>query len=229
MTINSNLQNYYEENCDKLLLSHELLSLEEEKTLAERASNGELEAVNSLVRHSQRFLRSRVIEFHKKCPSLSIDDLHEAGNLGLIEAAKKFKPEKGTRFSTYAAIRVHEYLSDYAEKELLHLQKGALSLDLTLETPDGEEGAPLVDLFCQYEEDFDKGLQTQELERILLELPQREREILCCHFGVLGQKKMTLQEIGDKYNLSRERIRQIEASALKLCKEKLTKPANKNL
>ena len=86
-----------------------------------------------------------------------------------------------------------------------------------------EESESLEDYLCTYEEDFDKNLQEQELYQALMELSPKERDVLCSHFGAFGYKEATLQEIGEKYNLTKQRVKQIETQALEHCKRSLTK------
>lgn len=161
-------------------------------------------------------------EFHKNYSVLDLEDIISAGNCGLIEAVKKFNPELGNRFTTYATYHIKNRICDYAEKALLPYMKETTSLDSPAKDAQ-EEGENVEDYLCQYEEDFDKNLQEQELYQVILELSPKERDVLCSHFGAFGYKEATLQEIGDRYNITKERVRQIETQALEHCKKKLAK------
>ena len=164
------------------------------------------------------------MKFHKSCPTLDLEDIISAGNCGLIEAVKKFKPEFGNRFTTYAVYHIKNRIYEYAEKANTTYAKEAMILDLPA-TNATEESESLEDYLCTYEEDFDKNLQEQELYQALMELSPKERDVLCSHFGAFGYKEATLQEIGEKYNLTKQRVKQIETQALEHCKRSLTKTA----
>lgn len=179
-----------------------------------------------MVLYNQRFLVNRALEFHKNCPALDLEDIISAGNCGLIEAVKKFKPDLGNRFTTYAAYHIKNRIYEYAEKAHTTYTNEAMILDEPVSNSlEGSEN--LEDYLCTYEEDFDKNLQKQELYQALMELSQKERDVLCSHFGAFGYKEATLQEIGEKYNITKQRVKQIETQALEHCKRKLTRTGTK--
>ena len=202
-------------------------------------------------------------EFHKKHPSLDLDDLISEANIGLLRAAEKFDPTSGNRFITYGRFWILQAIGRYANqmglaarlpdhkaemlkklraaiietgksdikslalfsgleeesvRQLLPFTNGMVSLDTPISTSSGEEGVCLGDLVCRVTVDFTGNLQTQELLEVIKKLPERHAEILMYRFGVFGHRKMTLQEIADRYDITRERVRQIEAKALIMCR-----------
>jgi len=240
------------------------LTPEEEKDLGRRIRQGDPEAVKRMVESNLRF----VVSYAKRYRGLGLPflDLIHEGNLGLIEAARRFDPERNVKFISYAVwwIRqaIIQALSEHTrafsvparlasvfgrlEREFSagSDQEGtpapeevAASLDLSvddvnallaisgddvsLSEPLGEEGerelsdrleqgtVPPADLKLIHESFL---VQVQEL---LKELSQKEAEVLRLRFGLDGSgEPQTLQEIGDRLRLSRERVRQIESKAM---------------
>lgn len=101
---------------------------------------------------------------------------------------------------------------------LLPYISGTISLDAKARTPDGYEGESLADLLLPISVDYLEGLRASELWNVLQQLPERQREVLMHRFGAYGRKKMTLQELANKYGITRERVRQIESKALNMCR-----------
>ncbi len=240
------------------------LAPEEEKDLGRRIRQGDPEAVKRMVESNLRF----VVSYAKRYRGLGLPflDLIHEGNLGLIEAARRFDPERNVKFISYAVwwIRqaIFQALSEHTrafsvparlasffgrlEREFSAAsdQEGtpapeevAASLDLSvddvnallaisgddvsLSEPLGEEGerelsdrleqetVPPADLKLIRESFL---VQVQEL---LKELSPKEAEVLRLRFGLDGSgEPLTLQEIGDRLRLSRERVRQIESKAM---------------
>jgi RNA polymerase primary sigma factor len=243
------------------------LSMEEEKQLGKRIRVGDQEALNRLVEANLRF----VVSYSKRYRGLGlgfIDLIHE-GNLGLIEAAKRYDPERNVKFISYAVwwIRqaIFNALSEHArvfrlppkmsgqvsrveharerlsaellrspttaevakatelsEQEVEQLLRVA-GEDLSLSSAVGEDGT--LELGDTLEQETIPGVEgemirasfEEQIRRILDELDDKEREVICLRFGLDGEEPRTLQEIGELLGLSRERIRQIESKA----KEKL--------
>ena len=109
-------------------------------------------------------------------------------------------------------------LDEESVRLLMPFLNGTLSLDAPVSTPSGEEGASLGDLVCPVTVDFTGNLLTQELLEVIEKLPERHAEILMHRYGAFGRRKMTLQEIADRYGITRERVRQIESKALNMCR-----------
>jgi len=236
---------------------------EEEKELEERIKKGDPEALRRLVEGNLRFVVSYVKKYQGM--GLSLLDLINEGNLGLVEAAQRFDPDRNVKFISYAVWWIrqaivhalsqvsHSYnlpqkISDKIsrmnkEKELLRKElrreptREELADRLKI-TPEEvadmeliqEKGLSLSDKIGEDEElevgdkVFDvmepsveylliKSSIEQQVREILSELDEREALVLKLRFGIDSDEPMTLQEIGDRLGLTRERIRQIEQRA----------------
>jgi RNA polymerase primary sigma factor len=243
------------------------LAAEEERVLGRLIQAGDQEALNRLVEANLRF----VVSYSKRYRGMGLaflDLIHE-GNLGLIEAAKRFDPERGVKFISYAVwwvrqaifhslseharvFRLPQKLSghvsrvgharerlaaelerpptvaelaketDLSEAEVEELLRVAGD-DVSLSTAVGEDGSlELGDTLEQetvpaVELELIRSSFEKQIQAIVAELDEKERDVIRMRFGLDGDEPRTLQEIGQTLGLSRERIRQIESRA----KEKL--------
>jgi RNA polymerase primary sigma factor len=240
---------------------------EEEKELGRRIQQGDQEALRRLVEANLRF----VVSYCKRYRNLGIPylDLIHEGTLGLIEAGKRFDPDRNVKFISYAvwwvrqailhafseggrAFRVPQKLQGQVSKveraredlqseleraptlaelarrtELPEDRVEALLLaggdDLSLNEVVGDEGdLERGDLLEQggvpsVELRLIRDSVEEQIRKMVDELEGKEREVISMRFGLDGEEPRTLQEIGEKLKLSRERVRQIESRA----KEKL--------
>ena len=277
LKITKSITNRESASLDKYLQEigrEELVSPEEEVELAQRIRKGDQEALEKLTRANLRFVVSVAKQYQNQ--GLSLPDLINEGNLGLIKAAEKFDETRGFKFISYAVWWIRQsILQALAEQSrIVRLplnQVGSLNkINKALgkfeqeneRQPSTEELAEMIDIpkdkiadtlrvsgrhvsvdapFVEGEDNSlldvlpnedspsaDKGLTNEslstEIERALQILTPREREIIKSFFGI-GCQEMTLEEIGERLDLTRERVRQIKEKAIR----KLKKPAASQL
>jgi RNA polymerase primary sigma factor len=243
----------------------DMLSREEEDRLARLTRAGDESAKNKLIKANLRFVVSIAKKYQTS--GISLLDLINEGNMGLIKAADRFDPDKGFHFISYAVWWIRQAIilaisqkasliriplnrsadlqkieqvqkmlenkfgrqpspSEIAEEldmeneEISHLRsvsKDYLSLDTKY--GDSEDTTILSMLADQKGEPPDKLLLDEALKDALNaamdSLTEPERHVIEMRFGLNGYSPMTLQQIGDKFKLSKERIRQIEKKAIR--------------
>ena len=232
--------------------------------LAQRIKKGDQEALEKLTKANLRFVVSVAKQYQNQ--GLSLPDLINEGNLGLIKAAEKFDETRGFKFISYAVWWIRQsILQALAEQSrivrlplnqvgsLNKINKAFARFEQENErTPSPEELANVLDLpkekvsdtlrvsgrhvsvdapFSDGEDNnlldvlvntdspnADRGLINEslstEVERALATLTDRERDIIRYFFGI-GCPEMTLEEIGEKFGLTRERVRQIKEKAIR--------------
>ncbi|HSD63708.1 MAG TPA: RNA polymerase sigma factor RpoD/SigA [Ignavibacteriaceae bacterium] len=246
---------------------YKLLSPMEEVDLAIKIRDGDLRAQDKLVNSNLRFVISVAKMYQNQ--GLSLSDLINEGNLGLIKAAKRFDETKGFKFISYAVwwirqgiisaiadqsrivrlplnqvgnlaklgkanrefeqeferIPTIDELSKILEKTtdevlyILQIYNRQVSVDAPLKKND-ENKMTLIDVLQDETQSMpDKDLMNDslknEIENALFTLDKREEEVIRLSFGIGSNHKATLEEIGSKFNLTRERIRQIKEKALR--------------
>ncbi len=267
LKITKSITNRESDSLDKYLqeIGHEeLISVEEEVELAQRIKKGDRKALEKLTKANLRFVVSVAKQYQNQ--GLSLPDLINEGNLGLIKAAEKFDETRGFKFISYAVWWIRQsILQAIAEQSrIVRLplnQVGSVNkINRVLNKfeqeherrPSIEEIADNVDLpqekieeamkvnsrhvsvdapFAEGEDNSlldvlpnndspmaDRKLVLEslreEINRALQTLNERERNIIEAFFGI-NQPEMTLEEIGDKYGLTRERVRQIKEKAIR--------------
>ena len=241
------------------------LTADQEKELGRRIQNGDKDALEKMIESNLRFVVSYVKKY--KGMGLGLLDLINEGNLGLIEAAKRFDPDRNVKFISYAVWWIRQAvihaLSQYSriynipqkladqisemkkvrsrlnkdlgqeptreeiarqmkvtqenieDLELLERQNVSLS-DKYFDDDTTEIGDKIKDTFSpSVEYEIIKGSIESQIREILKGLDEKEAFVLKLRFGLADDKTHTLQEIGDKLNLTRERIRQIEKKAMR--------------
>ena len=242
-----------------------LLTTEEEQALAYRVKAGDEEACQKMAEANLRLVVSIAKRYTGK--GLEFSDLIQSGNSGLLRAVKKFKPELGHKFSTYATwwirqainraisdqsrtiripVHMHETINklirtqrrltqelnreptyeELAEamdievdkvEHIMKIKQDPHSLDKPLR--EGEEDTVFGDTMededaIKPEEETTKQLLKEHVNQMLNHLSDRERKIIQMRFGLENGRNHTLEEVGQELQVTRERIRQIEAKAL---------------
>ena len=187
--------------------------------------------MEKLTRANLRFVVSVAKQYQNQ--GLSLPDLINEGNLGLIKAAEKFDETRGFKFISYAVWWIRQsILQALAEQSrivrlplnqvgsLNKISKAFSKFEQENERrPSPEELAGELDVLVNDDSPMaDRSLVNEslarEIDRALSTLTDREKEIIQMFFGI-GQQEMTLEEIGDKFGLTRERVRQIKEKAIR--------------
>lgn len=218
-----------------------LMTRDEEIEAGRLARSGDARAQERLVKANLRFAIKMAGKYKKYAgPGLDMEDLIQAANIGLMTAARKFDPDKGARFITYASFWVKNSLDNEiflsgrsvripkSRKELFfNGEFNAASIDASFGEKDGETLANMIEGLgiSNPESEAVESDSREILRREVGRLPDSERRVIVSRYGLDGSKPKTLAEIGKILKLSRERIRQIEACALGRLKS--TMPSSK--
>ena len=267
LKITKSITNRESASLDKYLQEigkEDLITVEEEVELAQRIRKGDQKALEKLTRANLRFVVSVAKQYQNQ--GLSLPDLINEGNLGLIKAAEKFDETRGFKFISYAVWwirqsilqalaeqsrivrlplnqvgslnKIHKAFSRFEQENERRPSPEELadSLDLpaekvadtlrvsgrhiSVDAPfvEGEDNSLLDVLVNDDSPIADRTLINEslstEVERALSTLTERERDIIKLFFGINTQE-MTLEEIGEKFGLTRERVRQIKEKAIR--------------
>jgi RNA polymerase primary sigma factor len=268
LKISKQITNRESQSLDKYLQEIgkvDLLTPDEEVELAKRIKEGDQIALEKLTKANLRFVVSVAKQYQNQ--GLSLGDLINEGNLGLIKAAQRFDETRGFKFISYAVWWIRQsILQALAEQSrivrlplnrvgsLNKISKTFSELEQKYERePSPEELAEVLEVttaevvdtmkisgrhvsmdapFVQGEENSlldvlendseqtpDSGLITdslrREVQRALSTLTQREADVITLYFGLNGEHALTLEEIGEKFSLTRERVRQIKEKAIR--------------
>ncbi len=267
LKITKSITNRESASLDKYLQEigrEDLITVEEEVELAQAIRKGDRRALEKLTRANLRFVVSVAKQYQNQ--GLSLPDLINEGNLGLIKAAEKFDETRGFKFISYAVWWIRQsILQALAEQSrIVRLplnQVGSLNkigkafsrfeqenerkpspeelaneLDIpvdkisdtlkvsgrhiSVDAPfvEGEDNS-LLDVLVNDDTPNADGILmneslSREIDRALATLTERESEIIKMFFGI-GCQEVTLEEIGDKFGLTRERVRQIKEKAIR--------------
>jgi RNA polymerase primary sigma factor len=246
----------------------DLITADEEVELAQRIKSGDQAALEKLTKANLRFVVSVAKQYQNQ--GLTLPDLINEGNLGLIKAAQRFDETRGFKFISYAVWWIRQSILqalaeqsrivrlplnkigsinkinktfaflEQAHERVPSAEEIAKELDMTVEDVkqslknsgrhvsmdapliDGED-SNLYDVLRSGEspnpdkELLHESLRT-EIERALETLTPREADVIRLYFGLAGQHSMTLEEIGETFDLTRERVRQIKEKAIRRLK-----------
>ena len=267
LKITKSITNRESASLDKYLQEigrEDLITVDREVELAGRIRNGDRAALEELVRSNLRFVVSVAKQYQNQ--GLSLPDLINEGNLGLIKAAEKFDETRGFKFISYAVWwirqsilqalaeqarivrlplnqvgslnKISKALSKFEQEnerrpsaeeiadqlglpvekisDTLKVQGRHISVDAPF--VDGEDNSLLDVLVNDDSPMADRTLVNEslskEIDRALDQLTPREKDIVRMFFGI-GEQEKTLEEIGDRFNLTRERVRQIKEKAIR--------------
>ena len=262
LKITKSITNRESASLDKYLQEigrEDLITVEEEVELAQKIKKGDRASLEKLTRANLRFVVSVAKQYQNQ--GLSLPDLINEGNLGLIKAAEKFDETRGFKFISYAVWWIRQsILQALAEQSrIVRLplnQVGSLNkiskalskfeqenerrpspeelaeaLDIpvdkivdtmkvsgrhiSVDAPfvEGEDNS-LLDVLINADRSLINESLSKEIDRALSQLGDRESDIIRMFFGI-GCQEMTLEEIGDKFGLTRERVRQIKEKAIR--------------
>lgn len=247
----------------------DLITAEEEVALAKRIKQGDQRALDKLCKANLRFVVSVAKQYQNQ--GLSLPDLINEGNLGLIKAAKRFDETRGFKFISYAVWWIRQsILQALAEQSrivrlplnqvgsLNKIKKEASKLEQqyerppsadeiasSMELPEGkvdstmkistkyvsmdaplthDEDSSFLDVFVSEDsphtdDDLMRESLTREIQRSLSTLNEKERDVINLYYGIGRNHGMTLEEIGAKFDLTRERVRQIKEKAIRRLKQ----------
>ncbi len=271
LKISKSITNRETASLDKYLQEigkEELISAEEEVELARRIRQGDQVALEKLTKANLRFVVSVAKQYQNQ--GLSLPDLINEGNLGLIKAARRFDETRGFKFISYAVWWIRQsILQALAEQSrivrlplnqvgsLNKIKKESSRLEQRFERPPSPDeiaeamevpghkidaalkistryismDAPLaedeetkfIDVYMTDDSPTtDSGLMKEslakEIQRSLATLSEKERDIINLYYGIGMNHGLTLEEIGAKFNLTRERVRQIKEKAIRRLK-----------
>jgi len=194
------------------------LSREVEHRLAVRARRGDLSARQQLVRHNLAFVVA--IARKQRRGSVRLDDVIQEGNVGLMRAVEKFDPSAGTRFSTYAVWWIRAYVGKYLKeaRSSVRPQSGTVAqADLSLDSAVDEDNETthierIEDESPGPEDHFLSNEADVEVRDALGRIRKRVGELGwdIIHNRLQQEQPRTLEEIGKRWGVSRERVRQVE-------------------
>jgi RNA polymerase primary sigma factor len=273
MKISKQFTNHDSKALDRYLLEIskvELLTQNEEIELAKRIKKGDEEALKKLVNANLRFVVTVAKQYQNQ--GLSLGDLINEGNIGLIKAAKRFDETRGFKFISYAVWWIRqsilqalgeqgrivrlplnrigimtkiknidsafeqeygrkpsaEEIAEELKKEDDEISEAVqfLGKNVSLDAPlkEGEENSLLALLSNNVQQSPDNNALNEslkkEIDEILNSLSRRESDVIKLYFGLDSDYALTLEDIGERFHLTRERVRQIKEKAIRRLRHK---------
>lgn len=269
LKISKSITNRESESLEKYLQEIgrvDMISPEEEVRLAKLIREGDQKALDKLTKANLRFVVSVAKQYQNQ--GLSLPDLINEGNLGLIKAAQKFDETRGFKFISYGVWWIRqsimqalaeqarivrlplnkvgltkrisnayshleqeferppsvdelaEYLNIETEEVTATMNLAARHISMDSPLSEGEEGTLIDVLENSNAESADKQIMfrdslRKEIQRSLTSLTPRQKEVICFFYGIGVDEPLSLEDLGERYNLTRERVRQIKDKALK--------------
>jgi RNA polymerase primary sigma factor len=215
---NATVVAYYDD-----LKKYKPLTRAKERRLLKLCKNGNLKAKNELIEANLKFVFD--VAKHYTGRGISISDLISEGNIGLIKAIDKFDEEKDVKFISYAVWWIRQAMLEAIKKKkllnVIEIENTESKISVLENTISDDEDEIIkrgeVGFSNEAEERKRETSQAQKevIEQLLSVLNKREREIIENYYGLNDMKELTLAEIGEKYNLSIERVRQINKTSFK--------------
>lgn len=189
------------------------LSSREEKELAVKIKKGDKAALDKLVNANLKFVVNYAKQYRKS--GVPFSDLISEGNIGLIKAAEKFDETKGVKFISYAVWWIRNSIQECIDRYLGNTEEvnaDTYAFD-NCKTSEYDYSSQLVN--NEFEEELN-NIQSRKatINELMKTLKKREIKILSLYFGLYNGKEMTLDEIGQEMELTKERVRQIKDKAL---------------
>ena len=208
---------YYNE-----LTKYKPLTKSREKRLLRLCKKGNIKAQNEIIESNLKFVFD--IARHYTGRGVPISDLISEGNMGLLRAIDKFDETKDVKFISYAVWWIRQYMLDsIRKKKLLNIveienSETNTSLESSISDDEDEIVGNNDKAFSNEIEEYKRELsqsQKEIIKKLLNCLNKREREIIESYYGINDKEELNLSEIGEKFGLTSERVRQIKLSAFK--------------
>ena len=221
---NETVQAYYEQ----LRKKSKPIPREREEELLTLAKNGDINARNKVLEANCRFVFDTAKKFSGK--GASMDDLISEGNLGMIKAIERFDQSHGVKFITYAVWYIRQAMQEYVkQRQAINANENdedsmpAVERKFFTDEDDDTDSVCYVetveDESVDEDEELKKEVHVKKLANTLMgALNGREREFIELRYGLTGDTPMTLEMIGGRYGISKERVRQVCVSAIRRMK-----------
>jgi RNA polymerase primary sigma factor len=205
------------------------ISKAKERRLLKQCKRGNLKAKNELLEANLRFVFD--IARHYTGRGVPISDLISEGNMGLLKAIEKFDDTKDVKFISYAVWWIRQAMTDAIKRkksvtfvEIEPNESNDSVIDSKIIDEDDEISETKDTTYTnEYDEKAKEVSENQKamVSKIISILSERERNIIESYYGINNKKELTLVDIGKKYNLTSERVRQIKLSAIRKLRSKI--------